>query len=224
MPYEKGNLRLHEEVLLLVLREREGTPHDAATSIHAVGAALLGELIDAGRVALVPAGKKLFVELRDARPLGDPLLDECLGLVATARRRAQIDAWVSRFSARKRLLPRVAQGLVARGILRAEERTILLIFRRRVYPELDPRPEKAVRDRLRRAIFSEARDVDPRTVRLLSLADSVGLLPAVFGKKELKPRRQRVKALVAGEPLGAATRRVREAEAAAAVVATTAVT
>ena len=46
-------LKLHEELLLLALREREGTTHWGVWPT-AVGAALLAELVAAGRVALRP--------------------------------------------------------------------------------------------------------------------------------------------------------------------------
>jgi Golgi phosphoprotein 3 len=215
-------LTLPEEILLLMLRDEQGTMRSYAQGVCALGAAILRELVDAGRLLLVPDKKKLFVELRTDATTRDPLLDECLDLVAKASRRAQVGTWISRFAGRKQLGHRLARRLVQRGILRAEERTILLFFRQRVYPELDPRPEGAVRERLRKAIFCPGAPVDPRTLRLLSLADSVDLLPAVFPRKELRAQRKRIRTLVAEEPLGAAVRKILAERAAAVVAGTTA--
>ena len=212
-------LRLHEELMLLVVREREGTLHSVAWPT-ALGAALLADLVEAGRLAIVPEGKKLFVAVTDPRPTGDPLLDDCLALAAAAKRRGQLASWISRFARVKDLKGRVARALCARGILRADERTILLLFRQKIYPELDPRPEREIRARLRRLIFAETTARDPRTILLLSLADALSLLPALFEKRQLKERRRWVAQLVADEPLGRKVRELNEAAQAAAIAAT----
>lgn len=204
-------LRLHEELLLLALRESEGTTHWVAWPT-AVGAALLAELVADGRVTLRPDGRKLFVEPADPLPPGEPLLDECLAKVVAAPRRAQAGSWIARFSGAKQLKARIAQGLCRQGVLRADERTVLLLFRQQIYPEVDPRPEREIRERLRRLVLAETTRRDERTLLLLSLADAGGLLPLLFEKRQLKERRQWVAQLVADEPLG---RRVREIVAAA---------
>ena len=213
-------LKLHQELLLLALREREGTVHSGAWPT-AVGAAMLAELVAAGRVALRPDGKKLFVEPADPRPLGEPLLDECLAKVVAATRRAQAAKWIAHFSGAKHLKARIAQELCRQGVLRADERTILLLFKQQVYPEVDPRPEREIRERLRRLIFAETTRRDERTLLLLSLADAGGLLPLLFEKRELKERRKWVAQLVVDEPLGRRVREIVAAQHAAAIAAAT---
>ena len=52
-----------------------------------------------------------------------------------------MQTWVSRLTSIKHLKHIVAEELCRQGILRAEQAKVLLLFRRRVYPELDPRPE-----------------------------------------------------------------------------------
>jgi len=74
-------------------------------------------------------------------------------------------------------------------------------------------------DRLRRAIFSDTRDIDPRTAILLSLANSVDLLSIPFEKRQLKERKERIKKIVEGELLGKAAKEVVEAVQAAILVA-----
>jgi hypothetical protein len=46
----------------------------------------------------------------------------------------------------------VAGGLGARGVLREEVDRVLWLFRRRIYPEVDPGPERELLQRLRRAV------------------------------------------------------------------------
>jgi len=113
----------------------------------------------------------------------------------------------------------MAQQLINRGILRADEDKVFLIFTRKIYPEVNPEPERKLIDRLHRAIFMDAEEVDPRTVVLLSLANTTGLLKIVFDKKKLKTRKKRINQVINGEVTGKATKEAIEAMQAAVVVA-----
>jgi len=130
------------------------------------------------------------------------VLDEALAKLRDARRRASLKTWVTRFRGMKNLRHRVARQLCRRGVLRADEDKVLFLFTRKIYPELDPRPERALVERLRRAIFTDAADVDARTAVLVALADKTGLLKNVFDRKELKARKARLKSIAAGEAVG----------------------
>jgi len=214
----RDSLSLQEELLLLALKEKKGTVAAAATFDYALAGAILAELLLHKRVTVVPGRSKLL-EMADPRPLGDPLLDEALGKVKDAKRRANLKTWVQRFARIKKLRQRIARGLCLQGILRADEDKVLLIFTRKLYPEIDPRPEKAIVERLRRAIFTETQDVDPRTVVLVSLSKHVNVLKNAFDGKELRARKQRLKQLVEGEIAGKATQEAIQAMQAAVFVA-----
>lgn len=219
MPAPQTGLHLHEEIMLLALRDEEGTiPMQASMYQYAIGGAILSELLLAQRLTVEETKKKL-VSLVSDKPIGEPVLDECLEKVATARRRASAQTWVQRFARIKHLKHRLAQGLCERRILRADEDTVLLIFRRKIYPEINPQPERRLIERLRRAIFGESRQVDPRVAILVSLAKSADLLRIPFDRKELKRRKQRIEQLSQGQLVGKATREAVEAARAAAVVA-----
>ncbi|MFQ5806361.1 MAG: GPP34 family phosphoprotein [Phycisphaerae bacterium] len=82
-----------------------------------------------------------------------------------------------------------------------------------------PRPERKLIERLRKAIFTETRQVDPRTVILVSLASAADLLRIPFDKKALKTRKDRIERLVSGELMGRATREAFQAAQAAVTVA-----
>ena len=215
----RKTLHLHEEILLLALHDDKGTIEVGSMYAYAVGGALLAELVVRGRVELTGPEKKRMVELVDRKPIGAPLLDESLTRIANAKRRASVGTWVSRLAGSKKLRDRLADGLCQRGILRAEEKEVLLVFKRRTYPALDPEPESDIVERLRSTIFTDA-DVDARTVVLLSLAEAAGLLHMVFDKKALKARRERIRALVEQETLGKAVTSAIEAVQAAMMVAT----
>lgn len=213
------SLFLHEEILLLALHDEKGTIGFGSTYAYAVGGAILAELLVRGRIEMTGTGKKRYVQLLDPTPIGEPLLDESLSRIAAAKRRGTLATWVSRFAGSRQLQHRLADGLCRRGILRAEEKEVLLFFKRRIYPALDPKPEQEVIDRLEEAIFTAAA-VDPRTTVLLSLANSAQLLPLVFDKKALKARRERIEALATHEELGSAVQGAIEAVQVAMMVAT----
>ena len=214
----QNTLFLHEEILLLALRDEEGTIASGTMYQYAIGAALLAELLLSKRIEVEQSGKRKLVNLISTSPLGEPLIDQCLEKVGNAKRRAVLQTWVSRFAGVKNLKYRMAQQLCKRGILRADEDKVLLLFTRKIYPEVNPGPERELIRRLEHAIFTEARDVDTRTVVLLSLANSTGLLKIVFDKKKLKGRKVRIKQIVDGEITGKAATEAIQAAVMVAVI------
>ena len=209
-------LLLHEELMLLALHDTKGTFLGAHTSIG-LGGAIAAELLLQERIRIDESRRRKIVDVRNIRRIGDPLIDECLKKIRDAKRRASLQTWITRFSCTSKLRHRVAGRLCERGILKADEKQLLVLFRRRIYPEIDPGPEQEIIERLRVAIFGNDREVEPRTVVLASLAKAVGLLNPIFGRKELRSRKQRIKSLAQGDLVGKAT-----ADAVAAAQAATA--
>ncbi len=214
-----GGLFLHEEILLLALKDEEGTIAPRTMYQYAIGGAVLAELLLRRRIGLVEHGKTRLVDTMDPTPVGDSLIDECLSRIITAKRRASLNTWVSRVAQGKDLTHRIARQLCHRGILRADEEKILLIFARKIYPEIDPKPERQLISRLYQAIFTDTPEVDHRTVVLVSLANSAGILAVLFDRKALRQRKERLGQLVHGEITGTATKEAIEAMEAALVVA-----
>ena len=215
----QDDLWLHEEIMLLALRDEEGTIAAGPMYQYAIGAAVLAELLLNQRIAVAQSGKKRLVDLVSSIPLDEPLLDRCLERITSAKRRAALQTWVSRFAGVKNLKHLVAQRLCRRGILKADEDKVLLIFTRKIYPEVNPEPERKLIERLRQAIFTDATDVDSRTVVLVSLANSASLLNVVFDKKMLKARKTRIKQIVNGEITGKAAQEAIQAMQAAVMMA-----
>ena len=218
----QNGLFLHEEVMLLALRDEEGTIASGAMYQYAIGAAVLAELLLSERIAVEQVRKRKFVNLVSSAPLGDPLIDECLEKIGRAKRRAVLQTWVSRFANVKNLKHRVAQRLCDRGIPKTSEDKILLIFTRKIYPEINPEPEREMIERLRQVIFTDVADIAPRLVVLLSLASKTGLLNVIFNKRDLKSRKARIKQVVNGEMTGKAAAEAIQAMQAAVMAACTA--
>ena len=61
---------------------------------------------------------------------------------------------------------------------------------------------------MRKAIFSDGRNLDVRTVVLISLANGSDILNYTFGRKELKPRKKRIEQITQGDLTGKATQEV----------------
>ena len=210
-------LYLHEEILLLALRDETGTIEPGTSHGFAIGGAILAELLLAGRVNITEKRKQKYVELVSGESMGNELLDECLQKIADKKALPAQD-WVMQFASSGDL-HRVAQGLVKRGILRSEEKKVLFVFNRKVYPERDGKPEQALIRRLEKAIFSDSRELDPRTTVLIALADNSGLLKANFDKARIKNRKKRIKSISEGELMGQVAKEAMEAINAAIMVA-----
>lgn len=139
-------------------------------------------------------------------PTGDPVLDDVLERIRTALRRSTLQTWVSKVAHISDPKHQVARQLARKGVLRTDEDKILLLFRRRMYQELDPGPERELIASLRQAILADDEDVEPRTAILATMAWRAGLLSPVLDKKERKARKERLEALGRGDPVAGATR------------------
>lgn len=214
-----STLYLHEEILLLALRDKEGTVASGALLEYALGGALVTELLLRERISIDSTSKRKMVNVLSIEPVGVSLLDESLQRMATAKRRAALQTWVSRLAGIKWLKHRVAQRLCELGILRETEDKVLWIFTRTVYPELTHVPEQQLIERLQTAIFSDACDLDSHTAVLIALAHSAGILGNVFAKQDLKKRKQRLEQITRGDAVGQATKEAIEAMQTAIMVA-----
>jgi len=96
---------------------------------------------------------------------------------------------------------------------------VLLIFNRKIYPTINPEPERRLVERLREAIFEDREDLDSSTAVVASLANATGLLPVHFAKKELKRRKRRLEQISNGDLGGAAAAEAVQAAQAAALAA-----
>ena len=209
--YSSFHLFLHEQILLLALRDKEGTIDMNINCQYPIAGAIIAELLLNHRIKIDESKKRKLVDLIDSTPLGDPVIDECLEKVKKMKKRASLETLVTLFSSVKNLKHRLAQQLCRRGILKADEDTLLFIFKRKIYPEINPEPERELIEKLRGAIFTDNSDIDAKTVVLISLAQSFNLLQIVFDKKEIKQRKARIRQLINGEITGKVTKEAMQA-------------
>ncbi|MEN8007345.1 MAG: GPP34 family phosphoprotein [Candidatus Krumholzibacteriota bacterium] len=211
-------LPLYEEILLLALDDDKGTTSQGGFFRNSMGGAILAELALNGSLSIANDKGKRVQVVRHGR-LDDPILDECLTMVREAKKPKKASEWVMKFAALKDLKNRVARQLVAKGVLAEDTGSVLKIFKRTIYPEVDGGPEKDLRERMEKAIFTATTNMETRTVVIIALAHAGNMLKNVFPKNKLKERKQRLEKLTSGQLAGKATK-----EAVAAVQAAIMVT
>lgn len=204
-------LRYFEEILLLQLDDDKGTTKADSWYKTEMGGAILAELVMYGAITIADDKKKQVQVRPGADTPQDPIMAEALGLIREAKKPKRASDWVQKFSNFKDLKNRVARQLVAKGVLREDEGKVLGLFKRTIYPETDPGPEQELRRRMEAAIFEDSAEVDPHTTVIIALAQATGLLNRVFPKKRLKPRKERIEAVVNGNLAGKATKEAVEA-------------
>lgn len=198
-------LFLYEEIMLLALSNDKGTISTSYPEYNISGA-ILAELLLEHRISIDRTQKQL-VTINNSELIGDPIIDECLEKMVAEKGHVSLQTWTSRFAVIKDLNNKVARQLCSRGILRADEDKVMFFFKRNVYPEVNPVPEQEIIDRVRTAIFTDEERIDPRTVVLISLANSTNMLSEIFGK-EVTNRKQRIDRIVNGEMTGKATEEI----------------
>lgn len=211
------NLYLYEEIMLLALRDDKGT---VATSYveQAVAGAVFAELLLMKKIT-ISEDKKKHVKVINGANCGDPIIDECFAILKNKTKDISVQDLLPKFADIKELKHKVARQLCDRGILKAEQDKVLFIFTRKTYPELNPVPEQNIIKRMSVAIFEQPKEIDPRTLVLISLAQGTGLLEQNFDRKALKEKKERIEQIVSGELAGNATREVIAAYEAAVFIA-----
>ncbi len=215
----QNHLHIYEEVLLLALRDKKGTILFGVNHQHAIAGALLAELLLLKKIEIETSGKRKFVKLVNRKATRNQLLDECIDKLGSSKRRARPQAWVQRFANISKLKHKAAQSLCRKNILKLEEDKVLLLFKRKLYPEVNPKPEKQLLSTISDAIFGVSKEISPETVILISICKSTGILDHLFNKKDLRQQKQRIKEITSGNLIGDATKEAVEAMQAAVMVA-----
>lgn len=207
-------LRLYHELLLLALADDSGKVAFGSMLLYGLGGAILTELLLENRLEIVEEGTRLkrrFVQVTNPRRIGEPVLDAVLIKLGEAKRRASPSAIVSRFGQKRQLRHEIARELCRAGVLRESEQQVLLLFRRRVYPTIDSRPERALIRRVRDTLDAGKKPTD-RTAALIGLASASGVLLSLYDRKALRALKPRIKTIAESSE---GSRAVRESVAAA---------
>ncbi|MGA6167019.1 GOLPH3/VPS74 family protein [Amycolatopsis magusensis] len=162
-----------EDLLLLMLDDKTGTPAGAGTLHYTLGGAMLVELALLGRVDLEEGGGAKVLATGDG-PLADPLLQAAYDRVAERPRRVQSLLLALGNGLWKPLVDR----LVERGCLRRESKRWLGVFRTTRLPIADGRHEAELRQKVRE-VLEDGAGADTRTAAVIALLSSSGTLPSL---------------------------------------------
>ena len=195
-------LSLPEELLLLALKEQEGTVVHAASMALSYGLAggILLELFSLDKIEF----QDKYLRIADAVRTGDPILDEAMDLMDQAGKAFGAQHWVETFARKiKHLKERLLDRLIEKGILRREEHKILWVFTAKHYPAQDLRPETELRTRVHAAVL-EGVEPDDRTRSLLVLVHACNLVGELFEKPQRKAATENLKRIAEDSPVGKA--------------------
>ncbi len=173
---------LAEQLLLLALDPEKGRP--GLGRKDALEAGLCGALVSDLALRKVVAVTRGRAVVLDARPTGNDLLDDVVGLLGQDGRNAR--TLKRQLKAVRRALGdvvgRVARPLVAAGVLLEESSRVAGIIPATRYPVMAPAAPRRIRDEVRPWLGSDATAgaaVEPRTACLVALLGACQLLGTV---------------------------------------------
>jgi len=217
-----------EDLLLLVTDDATGRLSISGGEVDiALGGANLVELTVMNRVDLTSdAGgtKAGRIVVNDPSPIGDPILDGALAILAARQGKKPSSA----ITALGKGLRRALYGrLVESGVLRSEKGKILGIFPTRTWPAKDAKHEAEVRRLITQALV-QGTTPDVRTAALVSLLHALKCVHKVVDPKQHGMTKRDLQARAAqiaeGNWGSAAVREAVDQMMAAIMVATTAAT
>lgn len=172
-------LTLMEEVLLVGLKDKEGYLLFWNDNIsYALRGCVLLELAFRNKISLVndPARRRFdlcdrLVEVIDAEPTGEHLLDEALKTMKNDEGHLSVANWIDLLSGEtwnlmkisyqmKQVRERLAKGLVDKGILRTERKNFFL-FDMATHPVADKISKEYVKNRVLSILTQKTCDLDP---------------------------------------------------------------
>ncbi len=221
------DLLLAEEFLLLALDDEKGHDKTMAADTPLAGALLLDLAV--GGWVQDDDGKLVAATEPPAGAPPAAVLEDALTIIQTSDKPRSARHWVGKLPGKlKPIKGRVAARLVERGVLSEDRHKVLGLFGVDRWPEADPEPERALRERLR-AELTGAAEVSERTALLTPLLRATDLVGKVVAKDERKDAKRRAKE-IADDParIGSAVQATVDATQAAVMTAviasTTAVT
>lgn len=195
-----SELTFTEEIVLLALDDKTGAQLQLpATALnYGLAGAVLADLAAAGKIDTDP--ERLTV--LDPSPTGDPLLDPWLALIAGETKVHPVAWWLFTLAERRQEIEQPAlDRLMARGILRREDKKLLWVIGLRRYPTVDGHERTEVRTRLGQLILGEDLP-DPRDAMLISLLRGCRLTDHIFDGPEFAARDQRLATLAKMDLVG----------------------
>jgi hypothetical protein len=196
----KPSLILGEEIVLLSLDDSTGAhlPLMPQALGYGLAGAVLADLELAGRIAT----QTKCVEVLDAAPTGNPLLDPWLHQIAADKKCHPIAHWLQTLSDEKGAIEQAAlDHLIERGILKRQDKKILWVIGLRRYPTIHNEERVEVKTRLAQLIQGDEQPTH-FDATLISLLSGCYLLSEVLGADMLEGRSARIAGIADTDPVG----------------------
>lgn len=184
-------LSLHEEKYKLIAAAEENLKY----GLHAAA------LMDLALLQKIKVDEKRRVEVIDAAPTGDAILDEALAKLQAEDKHRKVSFWLENlFDKPKKLHEQLEARLVAKGITRVDDESHYWAVPSALHPELNASLRFAVKERLRVLVMANQK-TSLRELAMLGLANATGLAEQIFFKDERKIVRHRTYEMLVGEAL-----------------------
>lgn len=181
--YKPEDFLIVEDLMLLLLDDEKGHIVGESTAPYLLAGALLSELTLLERVEQGEKegmlGRRKLLALGQG-PLPDPWLQRAWDEVAAKPQDAQ--SVLTKVS--KKLTEEVPARLVERGLVRREERKLLLFISQTRYPSADSSRERLVRNEIR-GVLADGLTARPRIASLIALLSAGGSLKRVLKDQDV---------------------------------------
>lgn len=189
-------MNIVEEFVMLALHDEKGTVHFSAAAAfpYAMAGAILSELAVCGGIDY----KDKKVLIHSTCESQDPIIDDIHTFMKRKEKTKSVKHWVYQLGSyvkRHQLLHVYCERFAAAGFLKKEEKKVLFLLKKSVYPTSYPEIKEAIRERLRLSVRFKGLE-DERDLVLLSLLHASGLEHTLFSKEEYAERKKDLKALV----------------------------
>lgn len=198
-------LSLMEELLLLALKEEKGTFTFTASSRinYCLAGAILMELELLKRIRVA----KKTVEVIERASTRNTRLDAALKLIDSHSCLRAPDYWITKLPGMlKPLRQEIMQEMAEKALVREEEHSVLIFFTQNRYPVRDLRAKKDIFDHLQKVLL-RGESPNPRTVKLIGLVSTCGLIYPLFNQDDWKEAHKRAKNVITKDILTQAVKR-----------------
>lgn len=193
-------LSFAEEILLVALDDKKGVIKQLS-GLELEDALIGAVLMDLALLNRIDTDPKALMVV-DPTPTRDALLDDILQEIQRQVPPQPVKYWITELSGKaKTVEQRVLERLIAKGILKQENKRLFWVFQVRRYPQIDRREIKEVKARLRDLILGTDLP-DPRDAVLISLIAACRLFDEIFTPAELAQVRPRIAALAKLDLIG----------------------
>jgi Golgi phosphoprotein 3 len=184
-------LTLFEEILLLSIHQDKGTL--IGWSIDRINSGLTGAILaELAMLEKIHANHSHRLEIVDANPTGDELLDDTLNNLKESEKERKFGYWIGSLNQKpEKLRKLIIERLIIKGVVLQEDDHLVWVIPSLLQPQINASAKYLASQRLRGIILAQEAS-DKRDIALLSLLRACNLLDLIFLKDERRMASQRI--------------------------------